>query len=244
VLEAAAVAGDGTVTWVAADAGTVKPRPPGTTAFDGGEGVWFDSDHVYFTTKGDNRVWDLDVPASRLSVLYDAEAIGPDAPLTGVDNLVVAQSGDIYVAEDGGNLEIVVLTPEREVAPVVRVTNQNSGSIEQGGTELTGPAFSPDGSRLYFSSQRATTGGAPGPGITYEVRGPFRVERVAVGGTDAKPVVAPAPAPAPAAGGGRLAATGLDPRLAVAGLGLLGVAAAGLRAARESGGGLAEGQSR
>jgi secreted PhoX family phosphatase len=236
VLEAAAVAGDGSVTWVTADAGTVNPRPPGTTPFTGGEGVWFDSDHVYFTTKGDNRVWDLDVAASRLSVLYDAEAIGPDAPLTGVDNVVVAQSGDIYVAEDGGNLEIVVVTPEREVAPVVHVTNQQGGSIEEGGTELAGPAFSPDGSRLYFSSQRATTGGLPGPGITYEVTGPFRVERVAVAGTDSTPSIAPAPAPvpAPAAAGGQLAATGLDPRLAMAGLGLLGAAAVGLRAAREA----------
>jgi sugar lactone lactonase YvrE len=34
---------------------------------------------------------------------------------------------------------------------------------------LTGPAFSPDGSRLYVSSQRGN-----GFGITYEVRGPFR----------------------------------------------------------------------
>jgi len=35
------------------------------------------------------------------------------------------------------------------------------------------PAFSPDGSRLYLSSQRGTTGASSG-GITYEVRGPFR----------------------------------------------------------------------
>jgi hypothetical protein len=41
----------------------------------------------------------------------------------------------------------------------------------QGGSELTGPAFSPDGKRLYFSSQR---GGPTGQGITYEVSGPFR----------------------------------------------------------------------
>jgi secreted PhoX family phosphatase len=40
-------------------------------------------------------------------------------------------------------------------------------------SELTGPAFSPDGSRLYFSSQRGATGTNEG-GITYEVRGPFR----------------------------------------------------------------------
>lgn len=36
-------------------------------------------------------------------------------------------------------------------------------------------AFSPDGSRLYFSSQRGTSGARAGTGgITYEVRGPFR----------------------------------------------------------------------
>ncbi|MER7470138.1 hypothetical protein [Micromonospora sp. NPDC000018] len=43
-----------------------------------------------------------------------------------------------------------------------------------GGSSIdTGPAFSPDGTRLYFSSQRGTSGSSSG-GITYEVRGPFR----------------------------------------------------------------------
>ncbi|MEX2288715.1 MAG: alkaline phosphatase PhoX [Mycobacteriales bacterium] len=59
--------------------GVVKPalgcsrtRPSrGSAVFDGGEGVWFDSDHVYFTTKGDHRAWDLDVAAQGLAVLYD-----------------------------------------------------------------------------------------------------------------------------------------------------------------------------
>ncbi|MGH2725443.1 MAG: hypothetical protein ACRDKS_00540, partial [Actinomycetota bacterium] len=36
-------------------------------------------------------------------------------------------------------------------------------------SEITGLAFSPDGSRLYFNSQRAF-----GLGVTYEVTGPFR----------------------------------------------------------------------
>ena len=46
---------------------------------------------------------------------------------------------------------------------------------EQEGSEITGPAFSPDGSRLYFSSQRgaAIFGGGNGLGMTYEIRGPF-----------------------------------------------------------------------
>lgn len=47
--------------------------------------------------------------------------------------------------------------------------------LNQGGSEIAGPAFSPDGSRLYFSSQRGPTG--TGAGVTYEVQGPFRVSQ-------------------------------------------------------------------
>ena len=61
-------------------------------------------------------------------------------------------------------MELVIITPEGEAAPLLRVANQS-------GSEITGPAFDPSGSRLYFSSQR---GGSNGRGITYEVRGPFR----------------------------------------------------------------------
>ncbi len=85
-------------------------------------------------------------------------------------NVTVSRSGDILVAEDGGNLEILLITPEpnRVAAPLIRIQGQN-------GSEVTGPAFDPSGSRLYFSSQRAG-GPSPGagPGITYEVSGPFR----------------------------------------------------------------------
>jgi WD40-like Beta Propeller Repeat len=35
---------------------------------------------------------------------------------------------------------------------------------------IAGPAFSPDGTRLYFSSQRGTDGKT---GMTFEVTGPF-----------------------------------------------------------------------
>lgn len=42
-------------------------------------------------------------------------------------------------------------------------------------SEITGPAFSPDGTRLYFSSQRGKTGVADGTdGVTYEISGPFK----------------------------------------------------------------------
>jgi hypothetical protein len=116
---------------------------------------------VYFTTKGDNRVWDYDVRRERLTVFYD-RGLDPGMTLGGVDNVTVAGSRDLVVAEDGGNMELVLLTPGGVVSPLLRVTGQD-------GSELTGPAFAP-GDRLYFSSQR----GGTGDGITYEVTGPFR----------------------------------------------------------------------
>ncbi len=77
----------------------------------------------------------------------------------------MSRSGDLYVAEDGDDLQLCLFTPgpERSVAPFLQV-------VEHAGSELTGPAFCPNGQRLYFSSQRGTDGN----GVTFEVRGPFR----------------------------------------------------------------------
>jgi len=82
--------------------------------------------------------------------------------LGGVDNVTAARSGDLVVAEDGDDLELVLLSPGGVVSPLLRVTGQ-------AGSECTGPPFAP-GNRLYFSSQR----GGTGTGVTYEVSGPFR----------------------------------------------------------------------
>jgi uncharacterized protein len=163
-LEAAQVSGQ-IVTWVTTT--RVQPdRNPTTTAFKGGEGAAVFGGALYFTTKGDNRVWELDLGDGQLSVLYDAAAT-PAAPLTGVDNVTAHHvSGDLLVCEDGGNMEICVIGPVNgvpTVAPFLRLNGHD-------GSELAGAAFSPDGTRLYFSSQR----GINGAGITYEVRGPFR----------------------------------------------------------------------
>ncbi len=169
ILEIAAVADDGAVTWIEVDplVPMDEQRPSSAAGFDGAEGIWFDAEHVYFTTKGDNRVWDLDVAAQHLTVLYDAVELGDAAPLTGVDNLVVSSAGDLYVAEDGGNLELVMISREREIAPVLRITGHE-------GSEITGPAFDPSGTRLYVSSQRGPAGATGG--VTYEISGPFRGE--------------------------------------------------------------------
>jgi secreted PhoX family phosphatase len=158
------------VTWIEVDPtvpATVRRSlgGPHGTAFDGNEGCWYHAGHVYFTVKSNNRVYDLDVARQRLTVLWDAARY--DSPiLSGVDNLVMDKRHNLYVAEDGGNMELVMITASgRRVAPFLRVLGQE-------GSEITGPAFSPGGRRLYFSSQR---GGDAGTGITYEVRGPFPV---------------------------------------------------------------------
>ncbi|MGA4843677.1 alkaline phosphatase PhoX [Streptomyces sp. G45] len=136
----------------------------GAKVFNGGEGCHYRADVCYFTTKGDNRVWAYHAANNTLAVVYDDNVSG--APLTGVDNVTAATVGDLYVAEDGGNMEICVITPDDVVAPFLRITGQSS-------SEITGPAFNPAGNRLYFSSQRGTSGSSSG-GITYEVTGPFR----------------------------------------------------------------------
>ncbi|MFI9641018.1 alkaline phosphatase PhoX [Micromonospora sp. NPDC051925] len=144
-----------------------RKQVSGAKRFDGGEGCWYADGTCWFTTKGDNRVWAYDVVGQRIELAYDDSLVtGGSAPLTGVDNITGTRSGDLYVAEDGGDMEINMITPSGVVTPFVRITGQSS-------SEITGPAFSPDGSRLYFSSQRGTSGVSAG-GITYEVRGPFR----------------------------------------------------------------------
>lgn len=165
-LYAARVTGNA-VTWVVTSA-NAPDRQPSTTVFNGGEGIHVHGGRLFFTTKGDGRVWELHLATQTLTILYD-DSTTTGAPLTGVDNITFhAPSGDLYVAEDGGNMEVCLIAwngTARQVTPFLRVNGQAS-------SELTGPAFSPDGTRMYVSSQRGTDGVT---GITYEITGPFRV---------------------------------------------------------------------
>ena len=170
-LEAARVTGDvlkgAKVEWVPVSPDAPVSEQPAareTTVFRGGEGCWYDGGVVYFTTKRDNRVWALTLLTGRLEVLYEA-ARYPGAPLVGVDNITVSRARELFVCEDGDDMQICLLTPDRKVSPFLQVMGHR-------GSELAGAAFSPDGQRLYFSSQRGTDG----RGITYEVTGPFRTE--------------------------------------------------------------------
>ncbi|MEU7112131.1 alkaline phosphatase PhoX [Streptomyces sp. NPDC046182] len=144
-----------------------RSQVSGSKKFNGGEGCHYANDTVWFTTKGDNRLWQLNLTTNTYELAYDDSLVsGGGAPLTGVDNVTGSSSGDLFIAEDGGNMEICIITPDDVVAPFLRINGQS-------GSEITGPAFSPDGRRLYFSSQRGTSGSSSA-GITYEVTGPFR----------------------------------------------------------------------
>jgi hypothetical protein len=143
---------------------------PTAAVFKGGEGCWYDSGIVYFTTKGTNRVWAYDTRAERVDIIYDAAELGETAPLTGVDNITVHPfSHDLFVAEDGGNMELVMITRDRTVAPFLRYPVPHS--------ELAGPAFDPSGTRLYIASQakrhREDENGNEVRGEIFEITGPF-----------------------------------------------------------------------
>jgi len=138
------------------------PAAPGSV-FKGGEGIWYFDGIVYFSTKGDDRIWAYDVTRFELQAIYDfATAVAPDDILSGVDNLTVSACGDILVAEDGGNMELCAILPDRSLKAIFQIEGQPE-------SELTGLAFSPDGRRIYVNSQRGRRG-APGVGTTYEVR--------------------------------------------------------------------------
>lgn len=192
VLAAAKVGPDGKVEWLPIPRPNIVPgttftrhQVPETTVFRGGEGCWYDPKRaaggvVYITTKGDNRVWAYKPKQQTIEVIYDDDWFGDAAPLRGVDNVTVhPRNGHVLVAEDGDNrhLNICILAGD-QVAPLVELVGHE-------GSEITGPAFTPDGTRLYFSSQRGPadfsrpleTGSGESnparPGVTFEVTGPF-----------------------------------------------------------------------
>ena len=164
------LADDGAVTWSevpdpsAADQPT-QAQVEGATQFLGAEGIWYHDGSIYFTTKGDNRVWSYQTDAARLTVVYDDDR-SPSPILRGVDNVTSSASGDVLVAEDGGDMQVVALTPGGDVVPIVQVVGHPA-------SEVTGPAFDPSGRRLYFSSQRGASGSLVTGGVTYEISGPF-----------------------------------------------------------------------
>jgi secreted PhoX family phosphatase len=220
-LEAAIVAADRSVTWgeVADPSGATAPtrtQVPGATVFPGNEGCWYHDGVVVFTSKGDNKVHAIDIAEQTYATVWtgtpDAEidaGATPRAPLAGVDNITVENgSGDLFVAEDGGNMEVVLITADGDVVPFARIAGDAHAA-----SEVTGPSFNPAGDRLYFSSQRGPTtktlqeiagigADTTNGGVTYEVTGPFRgAATVAETSAGTTPGSTPSPAETLAAAG-------------------------------------------
>ena len=146
---------------------STRKQVPGSTQFDGGEGAWYSFGSIYFSTKYDRNIWRYDIGGASMELFYKEMPFEPD-------NVVASIGGEILVAEDVSSgqmaseetgLQLMAITREGELAPIVQVTGHPE-------SEITGPAFDPSGTRLYFSSQRGTTGDSDS-GVTFEVTGPF-----------------------------------------------------------------------
>jgi uncharacterized protein len=164
VLEVA-VPNRNVLSWKKIDDPSAKTKPTryqvmAAARFKGGEGIVYHDNQVFFTTKIDNIVWAYHTQTYLITKVYDAADY--QLPLLyGVDNIEVSQSGELLIAEDGGNMQIIALDHSYQPHVLVDVHGQDR-------SEITGPAFSPDGKRLYFSSQRGKTGKSE-DGITYEI---------------------------------------------------------------------------
>jgi hypothetical protein len=166
-LEALAVSStDGATSWVPVRGiGTPGRTPtrydaPGATAFPGAEGIVVDGDILYIATKGDNRVSRVDLAQSRLTLYWE----GP--PVKGPDNIAVhADTGNLFVCEDGDDMQVVLITPDGHADPFLQFVGHD-------GSEVTGAAFDPTGTRLIVNSQRAPTP-PTFEGGTYMISGPF-----------------------------------------------------------------------
>jgi hypothetical protein len=57
---------------------------------------------------------------------------------------------DLYVAQDGDDMQLCLITPERVVAPFLELEGHD-------GSEITGPAFNPAGDRLYLRRRHSAS---------------------------------------------------------------------------------------
>jgi len=141
--------------------------PPGNY-FQKAEGIWFFNGIVFFVTSSNSRIWAYDTANRTLEVIFDGKQGTPEThSIDEPDNITITSFGEMLVAEDAGNLEIGVLRDNGTSQAVMRLVGHDD-------SEITGPAVSPDGTRLYFSSQRGTTGRSE-DGVTFEILLPTKL---------------------------------------------------------------------
>jgi uncharacterized protein len=173
-LEALKLKRDATVEWVeikypnpknSQKSTKIQGQEKGAFTFNGSEGIVFDDKKriLYFTAKGDNIVWMLNLIDNRLDQLYNKNT-DPKPLANGLDNITLTSNGVVVIAEDGGNMEIVAISKDKNI-PILRLEGHTS-------SEIAGIAFTSDMKKLYFSSQRGLRG-INSDGITYEISGNF-----------------------------------------------------------------------
>jgi uncharacterized protein len=169
------------------------------TNFNGGEGIWHfvipealrtvpsagavpTRGVMFFASKGDNRIWAIDIENNLIELIYDIQnnqaftnlrnIAGTPSNFNQVDNVGLSPGGDVLVAEDGTNMRLAVMLNDRPAKLLMQIT--------RGGSEIAGPALTPDGSRLYFASQRGPSGssGTGSSGVIYEMTIPPRFRKI------------------------------------------------------------------
>lgn len=168
------------------------------TTFNGGEGIWYyevpeplrttpaigskpTRGLIFFTTKNDGRVWALDLENDLIELIVDGQNgqaftnLRPGQPALAnwgqVDNLVISPMGDAMVAEDGSNMRLAIVVNNEPSKLLLQIT--------AGTSEIAGPAFTADGSRLYFSRQNGPNiPGATTRGTIYEMTIPPRFRAI------------------------------------------------------------------
>ena len=168
------------------------------TTFNGGEGIWYyevpeplrttpaigtkpTRGLIFFTTKNDGRVWALDLENDLIELIVDGQNgqaftnLRPGQPALAnwsqVDNLVISPMGDAMVAEDGSNMRLAIVVNNEPSKLLLQIT--------AGTSEIAGPAFTQDGSRLYFARQNGPNiPGATTRGTIYEMTIPPRFRAI------------------------------------------------------------------
>ncbi len=140
------------------------------------EGAWWADGGAYFVAsyarlsdgsvnEHDGQVWFYDPQRETVTLTTifgvntdpDVDAENYDGP----DNITVSPYGGVVLAEDGAGVQhLVGVTESGQAYALAR--------NEQGGSEFTGPVFSPDGKTLFACIQS-------GPGRVLAITGPWRL---------------------------------------------------------------------
>lgn len=151
----------------------------GAARFTRGEGCWWGNGKVYFVCSnggdaGAGQVFAYDPLTNAVTLFVESvkSPNGLDADnggfvLAAPDNVAVGPDGRVYLCEDGSGVEKVVgVGLDGELYEVAR--NVIGGPLGNG-SEFAGACFSHDGRFLFVSAQN--------PGLTYVIRGPWRMGR-------------------------------------------------------------------